>query len=78
MSGLWSREKFDDFQETLFGLPLRTPYQAEVSEIRNQPFEESHVWELLAELQDCGEELLLFLKSIVEIHVFEIAADARG
>jgi hypothetical protein len=49
-----------------------------VSEIRNQPFEESDVRELLAELQDCGEELLLFLKSIVEMHVFEIAADARG
>ncbi|KPQ32882.1 MAG: sacsin SacS [Phormidium sp. OSCR] len=67
-----------DFQGTLFRLPLRTPQQAQASEIRNQPFEESNVRELLAELRDCGEELLLFLKSIVEIRVFEIAADAGG
>jgi|GEM_PF-1305859 len=67
-----------DFQGTLFRLPLRTPQQAQASEIRNQPFEESNVRELLTELRDCGEELLLFLKSIVEIYVFEIAADAGG
>ncbi|MFP4219601.1 MAG: hypothetical protein ACLFM4_00765 [Phormidium sp.] len=49
-----------------------------MSEIRNPPFGESNVREFLAELRDCGEPLLLFLKSMVEIHVFEIAADAGG
>ena len=61
-----------NFQGTLFRLPLRTPIHAQKSEIRKQPFTESNIRELLAELIQSGEEMLLFLKSVQEIHVYEI------
>ena len=64
-----------NFQGTLFRLPLRTPVQAQSSEIRKQPFTESNINELLAELIQSGEEMLLFLKSVQEIHVYEIPAN---
>ncbi len=68
----------EDFQGTLFRLPLRTEIQAKNSEIRKQAFTESNVRELIEELVKSGEEILLFLKSIVEIHVYEILADSNG
>ena len=68
----------EDFQGTLFRLPLRTEEQAKESEIRKQAFTESNVKELLEELITCGEELLLFLKSVQSIHVYEIPADSDG
>ncbi|EAW34557.1 sacsin N-terminal ATP-binding-like domain-containing protein [Lyngbya sp. PCC 8106] len=68
----------EDFQGTLFRLPLRTEEQAKESEIRKQAFTESNVKELLEELVACGEELLLFLKSVQSIHVYEIPADSDG
>lgn len=64
-----------NFQGTLFRLPLRTPVQAQSSEIRKQAFTESNISELLAELIQSGEEMLLFLKSVQEIHVYEILAN---
>ncbi|MDF0553699.1 hypothetical protein [Kamptonema sp. UHCC 0994] len=63
-----------NFQGTLFRLPLRTPIHAQKSEIRQQPFTESNIRELLAELIQSGEEMLLFLKSVQEIYVYEIPA----
>ena len=68
----------EDFQGTLFRLPLRTEIQAKNSEIRKQAFTESNVRELIEELVKSGEEILLFLKSIVEIRVYEILADGNG
>ena len=68
----------EDFQGTLFRLPLRTEEQAKESEIRKQAFTESNVRELLEELITCGEELLLFLKSVQSIYVYEIPADSDG
>lgn len=67
-----------DFQGTLFRLPLRTSAQAQQSEIRKQPFTESNVRELLDELIQTGGELLLFLKSVCTIRVFEIPATGLG
>uniref|UniRef100_A0ACD5GVR1 Uncharacterized protein n=1 Tax=Desertifilum tharense IPPAS B-1220 TaxID=1781255 RepID=A0ACD5GVR1_9CYAN len=67
-----------DFQGTLFRLPLRTTEQAERSEIRKQPFTESNVRELLDELIHTAGELLLFLKSVCTIRVFEIPATGFG
>lgn len=67
-----------DFQGTLFRLPLRTSAQAQHSEIRKQPFTESNVRELLDELIQTGGELLLFLKSVCTIRVFEIPATGFG
>jgi sacsin len=66
-----------NFQGTLFRLPLRTAEHAENSEIRKQAFTESNVKELLDELINSGEELLLFLKSVQEIRVYEIPANSQ-
>ncbi|TAD93027.1 MAG: hypothetical protein EA000_01760, partial [Oscillatoriales cyanobacterium] len=66
-----------NFQGTLFRLPLRTTESAKNSEIRKQAFTESNVKELLDELRQSGEELLLFLKSVQEIRVYEILANSQ-
>jgi len=66
-----------NFQGTLFRLPLRSAEHAENSEIRKQAFTESNVKELLDELRHSGEELLLFLKSVQEIRVYEIPANSQ-
>ncbi|MEZ2280010.1 MAG: sacsin N-terminal ATP-binding-like domain-containing protein [Microcoleus sp.] len=67
----------NNFQGTLFRLPLRTTESAKNSEIRKQAFTESNVKELLDELRQSGEELLLFLKSVQEIRVYEIPANSQ-
>ncbi|MEG3927957.1 MULTISPECIES: sacsin N-terminal ATP-binding-like domain-containing protein [unclassified Microcoleus] len=66
-----------NFQGTLFRLPLRTAEHAKNSEIRKQAFTESNVNELLDALINSGEELLLFLKSVQEIRVYEIPANSQ-
>jgi len=66
-----------NFQGTLFRLPLRTAEHAKNSEIRKQAFTESNVKELLDALINSGEELLLFLKSVQEIRVYEIPANSQ-
>jgi sacsin len=68
----------EDFMGTLFRLPLRTQAHAQDSEIRKQPFTEDNVRELITELIQGAEELLLFLKSVQEIHVFEIPANSNN
>ncbi|MEC4893101.1 MAG: hypothetical protein SAL07_07390 [Oscillatoria sp. PMC 1051.18] len=65
-----------NFSGTLFRLPLRTAKQAAQSEIRKQSFTEKNVKELLNELIATGEELLLFLKSVQSIRVWEIRDDS--
>ncbi len=67
----------NNFQGTLFRLPLRTTESAKNSEIRKQAFTESNVKELLDELRQSGEELLLFLKSVQEIRVYEIPENSQ-
>ncbi|HLO52449.1 MAG TPA: hypothetical protein VK211_28875 [Kamptonema sp.] len=64
-----------NFPGTIFRLPLRTAEHAKNSEIRKQPFTESNIRELLDELIQSGEEMLLFLKSVQEILVYEIPAN---
>jgi len=64
-----------EFNGTLFRLPLRTEAQAEISKIRNEPFEQNNVQELLDEFVKAGEEMLIFLKSILSIRVSEITSD---
>jgi sacsin len=64
-----------DFKGTLFRLPLRTVAQAKQSKIRNEPFAQENVHELLAEFVKAGEEMLLFLKSVLTIRVSEISSD---
>ncbi|MBD2538656.1 DUF3883 domain-containing protein [Coleofasciculus sp. FACHB-SPT36] len=63
------------FDGTLFRLPLRTVTQAQESEIRNEPFSRENVQQLLAEFVKAGEEMLLFLKSVLTVRVCEIDND---
>lgn len=66
----------ENFNGTLFRLPLRTQDSARDSKIRQQPFErEKNIEPIIRELETIGEELLLFLKSVVEIKVFFIEND---
>lgn len=65
-----------DFKGTLFRLPLRTEEHAKYSKIRNQAFTRSkNIKPLINDLAKVGEELLLFLKSVVEIRIFTIEVD---
>lgn len=70
-------EKDDtSFEGTLFRFPFRTIKQAMASKICSTAFtRERNAEPLLNKLIDCGEELLLFLKSIEEIEVVEIEVD---
>lgn len=63
------------FDGTLFRLPLRNVAQAKQSKIRNEPFSQENVRQLLAEFVKAGEEMLLFLKSVLTIRVSEINPD---
>ncbi|MEQ9667704.1 sacsin N-terminal ATP-binding-like domain-containing protein [Coleofasciculus sp. G2-EDA-02] len=63
------------FDGTLFRLPLRNVAQAKQSKIRNEPFSQENVRQLLAEFVKAGEEMLLFLKSVLTIQVCEIDSD---
>ncbi|MBD1863988.1 MULTISPECIES: sacsin N-terminal ATP-binding-like domain-containing protein [Trichocoleus] len=65
------------FEGTLFRLPLRTTTQAKQSKIRNEPFTQENVRQLLMEFVKVGEEMLLFLKSVLAIRVSEISPDGR-
>lgn len=67
-----------DFKKTLFRLPLRTKEQANKSEIRQDPFEEESVRDIIQKLSENGEEMLLFLKYVLDIRFYEIAADRDG
>ncbi len=67
-----------DFKATLFRLPLRTEEQAKISEIRQLAFGEKNIRDILDKLSNAGEELLLFLKSVLEISFYEIAPDSDG
>ena len=65
----------DDFDGTIFRLPLRTPEQARRSEVKKVPFRQENAQAIIDELSRTREQLLLFLKCIEELHVSEIAAD---
>ncbi len=66
-----------EFQGTLFRLPLRTITQAKQSKIRNEPFTQENVRQLLTEFVKVGEEMLLFLKSVLTIRVSEIHSNGN-
>lgn len=69
------RKSTQDFEGTLFRLPLRDIEQAKVSKIRNEPFTQENVDQLLAEFVKTSEEMLIFLKSVINIKVRKISTD---
>jgi len=60
------------YSATAFRLPFRTEEQARVSEISNEPFGRSDVEAIFGTLETMGAELLLFLRHLTAIEVYEI------
>ena len=65
-----------DHPGTIFRLPARTPEQAQESEICEEAFTHADVDQLLYDLENSGDELLLFARNLLEITVFEV--DSSG
>lgn len=63
------------FDGTIFRLPLRTAGQQ--SKICDEPFTEEDCGRIFGQLEELGEQLPLFLKSVLSIDVDEISAQGR-
>ena len=61
-----------EFPGTIFRLPFRTPEQARRSQISSKPFTEGSAWDLVRELLTVREELLIFLKNLEDLRLFEV------
>ena len=61
--GLFGFEQRNKYHGTLFRFPLRTA----ISELSSVIYDESHVYDLLSDLQDAGSKLLLFLNNLERI-----------
>ena len=59
------------FQGTIFRFPLRSPEQALSSKLSKQSYDLDKAADLLSALEDEAQSLMLFLKSISRISVFE-------
>lgn len=63
------------FSGTIFRLPLRSQKQAAGSKISREPFLEKDFEQLLNQFIPLGAEMLIFLKHVTHITVYEIPAD---
>ena len=63
------------FDGTIFRLPLRTEQHASVSKISSDPFRKQDLEEIVAQAYSESAELLLFLKHVVRLSIFEITED---
>ncbi|MBK7827386.1 hypothetical protein [Nannocystis sp.] len=61
---------------TVFRLPARDAAQASSSEICDEPFEREHFEQMLHDLTECGDELLLFARNVLDLYVERV--DAAG
>jgi sacsin len=61
-----------NFSGTLFRLPFRSEAQAKRSDIKKRPFGRKNIERIVKELEDVGDEILIFLKSVQSIEVREI------
>ena len=68
--GLKDKQTF--YPDTIFRLPFRTDEQARLSEISKEPFGKSDVEAIYGTLERVGAELLLFLRHLTSIEVYEI------
>ncbi len=69
IAGLKPHQPFDG---TAFRLPLRTPELAPKSEICKDAFTANDFGQILQKLSQLGPELLLFLKHVLDLDVYEI------
>lgn len=65
------------YPATVFRLPLRTPEQAAVSEISAEPFTEQDFHRVVEQLIPVSPEILLFLKHVTKVCVFEIGPEGN-
>jgi sacsin len=63
------------FSGTAFRLPLRTSASAAISEICDEPFTYEDFISILADLDQVGPPLIIFLRSVNKLEVLEIAED---
>ncbi|VDI08009.1 Hypothetical predicted protein [Mytilus galloprovincialis] len=66
----------DEYNNTLFRLPLRTQKQAQESEIKDLQYTKREVVELLQKFLDSAANLLLFTQNVKEICVYHL--DSKG
>ena len=64
----------NSFDGTLFRFPLRTSEQAERSEIKNLPYDDQQMRELLLMLVNGAKTLLLFTQNVLHVSVFSLTA----
>lgn len=71
VAGLYHAEQLQ-FPSTLFRFPFRSSEKAQRSEISSVTFTSTDAEEILRRIEVIGPELLLFLKSVLTIEVWEI------
>ena len=55
---------------TLFQMPLRTPAQAETSQLSTRAYTQEKVLDMLIAFGGAGNEMVLFLQSVESIEVY--------
>ena len=65
------------FQGTLFRFPFRTQELAEKSKISNMVVDQSNVEQLTAMLYDAADTLLVFLRNVASIELYELTPDSH-
>jgi sacsin len=65
------------FSGTIFRLPVRTRKNAPHSEIRREPFTDGDWEKILAEARATGPALLVFLRSILRLEIYEVLPSGK-
>lgn len=65
------------FPGAIFRLPLRTVEAAQRSEIRKEPFTDDDWEKILGEARAVGPALLVFLRSVLKLEIYEILDSGR-
>jgi len=73
---LTEQSTMTSFKGTLFRFPLRTPEQANCSDIIKKSYDKSEMMKLLLLLSQGGHQLLLFTQNVVKISVSHLANNA--
>ncbi|CAC5408787.1 unnamed protein product [Mytilus coruscus] len=68
----------DEYNKTLFRLPLRTQKQASESEIKDLQYTKREVVELLQKFLDSAANLLLFTQNVKEICVYHLNSKSQN
>ena len=67
----------NEYDSTLFRLPLRTQKQAERGEIKNMPYTKREVIELLQKFLEGAGNVLLFTQNVTEVCIYHLTNTAQ-